>query len=144
MSVNDSQNSFGISHLAYLAIWVSQHLPPFPVYAAFPRAEDDGGSVTLGLAARRVIPYSLDIRRVERDGGASSVSFKAVVPHRSPRGRFRWRRLCHPIRVTLPRGVVVRGWTRPSLGTEVWAVWLSPYRAGLAERSHTRLLTSSA
>ena len=142
--MDDSQHGFGVSHLAYLAVQVSGHLPPFPMWTAFPSSEYYGGSVALRLAARRAIPYSRDAGRFERDVGASSVSLNAVIPHRSPRGRFRWRRLCHPIRVTLPRGVVVRGCTLPSLGTEVWAVWLSPYRAGLAERGHTRLLTSSA
>jgi hypothetical protein len=142
--VNDPQDSFGVPHLAYLTLWVSRHLPPFPVEAAFPLAEYYGGSVTLCLAARRVIPYSLDARRLERDVGASAVSFNAVIPHRSSCGRFRRRRLCRPIMVTLPRGVVGRGCTLPSLETEVWAVGLSPYRAGLAEPGHKRLLAFSA
>src|SRR4030095_886871 len=124
--------------------WSSPHLPPFPKWSAFPTAEYYGGSVTLRLAARRVIPYSLAVRRLERDVGAPSVPFTAVIPQRSPCGRFGRRRLCRPIVVTLPRGVGGRGCGLPSLEAGVWAVWLSPYRAGLAEPRHKRLLTRSA
>jgi hypothetical protein len=57
--VDDSQHGFGVSHLAYLSVQVSGHLPPFPMWTAFPSSEYYGGSVALRLAARWAIPYSL-------------------------------------------------------------------------------------
>jgi len=131
--------------------WPSGPLGHFPLYTALPYPlvgrdphEDSGPSVTRGLAARRVLPYALSVRRVGRDVGASAVSLNAVVPPRSPRGRCGRRRPCHPLTVTPLAGVVFGGCTLPSLETKVWAVWLSPYRAGLAQPAHPRLLPSSA
>src|SRR5215210_7962788 len=47
--VDDPQDGFGVSHLAYLPARVSGHLPPFPVWTAFPPSEYYGGSVALQL-----------------------------------------------------------------------------------------------
>jgi hypothetical protein len=100
--MDDSQHGFGVSHLAYLSVQVSGHLPPFPMWTAFPPSEYYGGSVALRLAARWAIPYSLDAGRLEHDVGASSVSLNEVIPHRPSRGRFERRRLCRPIAVAPP------------------------------------------
>src|SRR3954465_213793 len=94
---DDPQHGFGASHLAYLPARVSGHLPPFPVWTAFPSSEYYGGSVALRLAARRAIPHSHGAGRVERDVGASFASLNGMRSHRPPRGRFERRRLCAPI-----------------------------------------------
>src|SRR5687768_4252877 len=97
--MDDSQYGFGITHLAHLPVRVSRHLPPFPLWTAFPPSEYYGGSVALRLAARRAIPHSLSAGRLERDVGAPSVSLNRVIPYRPPCGRFGRRRLCRPIAV---------------------------------------------
>src|SRR4051812_21470203 len=97
--VDDSQYGFGRAHLADLPVRVSGHLPPFPLWTVFPPSEYYGGSVALRLAARRAIPPSPGAGRLERDVGAPSAPLNGVIPHRSPRGRFRRRRLCRPIAV---------------------------------------------
>src|SRR4051812_34242836 len=95
--VDDPQDGFGASHLAYLPARVSGHLPPFPVWTAFPPTEYYGGSVTLRLAARRAIPHSPGAGRVEREVGASSPPLKGMRSPRPPGGRFERRRFCRPI-----------------------------------------------
>ena len=85
-NADDPQDGFGASHLAYLPVWVSGHLPPFPMWTAFPSAEYYGGSVALRLAARRAIPHSRGAGRVERDGGASFAPLNGRMSHRPPRG----------------------------------------------------------
>src|SRR3954452_22078161 len=99
---DDPQDGFGASHLAYLPARVSGHLPPFPVWTAFPPSEYYGGSVTLRLAARRAIPHSHGAGRVERDVGASFAPLNGMRSHRPPRGRFERRRRCRPIAVAPP------------------------------------------
>src|SRR3954465_14737478 len=42
--VDDPQDGFGASHLAYLPARVSGHLPPFPVWTAFPPSGDYRGA----------------------------------------------------------------------------------------------------
>src|SRR4051794_41842038 len=115
--MDDPQDGFGASHLAYLPVRVSGHLPPFPMWTAFPSSEYYGGSVAPRLAARRAIPHSRGAGRIERDVGASFAPFKGMMSHRPPRGRVERRRLCRPIAVprrkTLCRGVyacIAGGW----------------------------------
>ena len=54
---------FRQAHLADLPVRVSGHLPPFPLWTAFPPSEYYGGSVALRLAARRGshLPKVLDV-----------------------------------------------------------------------------------
>src|SRR3954467_15612464 len=101
-AADDPQYGFGVSHLAYLPARVSGHLPPFPVWTAFPSSEYYGGSVALRPAARRAIPHSRGAGRIERDGGASFAPLNGMMSHRPPRGRFERRRLCRPIAVAPP------------------------------------------
>src|SRR3954454_504944 len=101
-NADDPQDGFGVSHLAYLPARVSGHLPPFPMWTAFPSAEYYGGSVALRLAARRAIPHSRGTGRVERDGGASFAPLNGTMSHRPPCGRFERRRHCRPIAVAPP------------------------------------------
>src|SRR4051794_12866845 len=100
--VDDPQDGFGVSHLAYLPVWVSGHLPPFPVWTAFPSSEYYGGSLALRLAARRAIPHSRGAGRVERDGGASFPPLSGTMPHPPPRGGLERRRFGRPIAVAPP------------------------------------------
>src|SRR5215210_2997398 len=106
--VDDPQDGFGASHLAYLPARVSGHLPPFPVWTAFPPSEYYGGSVARRLAARRAIPHSRGAGRVERDGGASFAPLNGMMSHRPPGGRFERRRHCRPIAVAPPSDAVSR------------------------------------
>src|SRR3954454_21800829 len=99
---DDRQDGFGVSHLAYLPVRVSGHLPPFPVWTAFPSSEYYGGSVALRLAARWAIPHSRGAGRVERDVGASFAPLNGMMSHRPPRGRFERRHPCRPIAVSPP------------------------------------------
>jgi hypothetical protein len=101
-AMDDPQDGFGASHLAYLPVRVSGHLPPFPMWTAFPSSEYYGGSVALRLAARRAIPHSRGAGRIERDVGASFAPLNGMMSHRPPRGRFERRRLCRPIVVAPP------------------------------------------
>ena len=143
-NADDPQDGFGASHLASLPARVSGHLPPFPVWTAFPPSEYYGGSVTLRLAARRAIPHS----------------------HGAGRGRARRRCLVRPLEwdeVPSPTAWKVRatttlspyrggpavrrcvgGCTLASLETEVRTIRSSPYRAGLAGRDRQRLRTAPA
>jgi hypothetical protein len=50
---NYAQDRFGITHLAHLSTWSSIFLLPFAMYAAFPRSDYYGSSVTMGLASFR-------------------------------------------------------------------------------------------
>src|SRR5689334_20541909 len=106
--MNDSQHSFGVSHLAYLAVWVSGHLPPFAKWTAFPSSDYYGGSVALGLAPGRRSHIPRVSQMFERDVGAPSVSLSRVVPDRPRRGEFRRRRLCRLIPVASPVAAVAR------------------------------------
>ena len=119
--MDDSQDGFGSTHLADLPVRVSGHLPPFPLWTAFPPSEYYGGSVALRLAARRAIPPSQGAGRLERDVGAPSAPLNGVIPHRPPRGRFRRRRLCRPIAVA-PTSDAVSGDVR-----------LHPWRLGFEQ-----------
>src|SRR3954462_10344748 len=101
-NADDPQDGFGVSHLAHLPARVPGHLPPFPMWTAFPPSEYYGGSVALRLAAGRAIPHSRGTGRVERDGGASFAPLNGMMSHRPPRGRFERRRLCRPIAVAPP------------------------------------------
>src|SRR5207249_9950691 len=56
---DDSQNSFGFTHLALLVVWLSGYLPPFAMWTAFPSPDYYGGSVAIGLAPRRRSRVSL-------------------------------------------------------------------------------------
>ncbi len=71
--MDDTQDSFGVPHLTYLAVLRSNHLLPFALRTAFPsslagRDSGDyyGHSVTMGLAPVRPsrIPHALDVSSV--------------------------------------------------------------------------------
>ncbi len=83
-----------------------RHLPPFPLYTAFPCAEYDGGAVALRLATRRAIPHSLDARRVERDVGGPFAPLRGVMLPRPLCGRFGRTPLSRPITEAPPVDVV--------------------------------------
>ncbi len=142
--VDDSQDGFGVSHLAYLSVRVSGHLPPFPMWTAFPSSEYYGGSVALRLAARRAIPYSRDAGRLERDVGASSVSLNGVYSPSPIAWKVRATTTLPPYRGGLDLRRCVEGCMLASLEAEVRAMRLSPYRAGLADHGRKRLRTISA
>src|SRR5947209_19382894 len=84
--VNDSQHSFGVSHLAYLIVWVSGHLPPFAKWTAFPSSDYYGGSVALGLAPGRRSHIPRVSQTFERDVGAP-VRLLELGRSRPPTGR---------------------------------------------------------
>ena len=110
-----------------------KHLPPFAAYQAFPGSDYYGGSVAIGLASRRqskCSPIANVIARLRRlvrslEWGHSPPSacreFPAT-PSQWPVNR--------QLRVI---GVISEGRRLSSLRTEVQAIQLSPYRAGLAE-----------
>jgi hypothetical protein len=83
-----------------------RHLPPFPLYTAFPCAEYYGSAVALRLAARRAIPHSLSARRVERDVGGPFAPARGVMLPRPLCGRFGRTPISRPITEAPPVDVV--------------------------------------
>jgi hypothetical protein len=64
--VNDSQHSFGVSHLAYLAVWVSGHLPPFAKWTAFPSSDCRvGGGAPHGANLRPPLKLHVQFSRMQ-------------------------------------------------------------------------------
>ena len=99
-----------------------RHLPPFPLYTAFPFAEYYGGAVALRLAARRAIPHSLDARRRERDVGGPFAPLSGVMLPRPRCGRFGRTPLSRPISEAPPLDVVAEdGCLHP------WRLGFAPY-----------------
>ncbi len=86
--MDDSQDRFGVSHLAYLDVWVVRppvslrHVAGFPHLRLLRRLRD------LGARAREAIPRSVGVERIERDLGVPLIPMNEVVLH-GPTGR-RW------------------------------------------------------
>lgn len=120
----------------------SKHLPPFAMWTAFPSADYYGGSVALRLAAGDpTFPRCATYRARRRCRGRPLESGHS----RSPTTRkVQATTTSSPYRRG-PGSDAVRGeCTLASPETAVRTVWSSPYRAGLAEHDHTRLLVVSA
>src|SRR3954466_2061820 len=140
--VDDSQDGFGRAHLADLPVRVSKHLPPFPLWTAFPPSEYYGGSVALRRAAgdptfpwcwtsraRRGCP----VRPLEWGHSPSSTAWKVQATTTLP-----------PYRGGPDVRRCVGGCTLASLETGVRTMRSSPYRAGLAEPGRQRLRAAPA
>jgi hypothetical protein len=142
--MNDSQDRFGVSHLAYLAVLVVR--PPVslrrvdgsPVLGLLRRLRDHGAR------ALQAIPRSVGAERIERDLGVPFIPLNGVVLHRPARRR-------EPIAKTgrsAPGALRFRhcssGCAVPPLEIGIQAVELSPYHAGLAGPCLQCLPTSPA
>ena len=113
---DDAQHGYGISHLAYLANWTSNNLPPFAMWAAFPPSDYYGGSVAVGVAPRRSIScfltrYCIAVQVAHsslRPGSSPAVPPASLERPRACRPFSRWRR-------SSPCGGG-SGWDQPGLG----------------------------
>jgi hypothetical protein len=111
----------------------SDHLCPFALYGAFLHAlvrhdphDYYGHSVSVEVALRRRIPCSVTMRRVERNVGASHITF--LRPHWSPsflRG-YPGRLLYPRYRKALAQKRSARGRVLPASVSEVRAILPSP------------------
>src|SRR5256885_6911228 len=68
---DDPQDGFGVSHLAYLPVRVTGHLPHWNITRPNSSYLDFSYAVFRLQEERRAIPHSRDAGRVERDVGAS-------------------------------------------------------------------------
>ncbi len=134
--------AFGISPTSLPA--GRRHLPPFPLYTAFPCAEYYGGAVALRLAARRAIPHSLDARRVEHDVGGSFAPLRGVILPRPLCGRFERTPSSRPITEAPPVDVVAEDGCLHPWRLDFVQCRSHPIARVLQGRGHTRLLSSPA
>ena len=114
---DDPQDGFGASHLAYLPARVSGHLPPFPMWTAFPSSESTAAPspAPRGAVGDPTFPWCWTSRARRR---CLVRPLDRTMSHRPPHRRFEQQRLCRPIMMTPPK-TLCRGCTLASLETEV-------------------------
>ena len=142
--MNDSQDRFGVSHLAYLAVLVVR--PPVslrrvdgsPVLGLLRRLRDHGAR------ALQAIPRSVGAERIERDLGVPFIPLNGVVLHRPARRREPIAKTGRSAPGALRSRHCSSGCAVPPLEIGIQAVELSPYHAGLAGPCLQCLPTSPA